>query len=435
MSYFVGYISLVFAAAGIVFFARREDRTIPVAYLLVGIVAFVCAGGPELFVSGRYLGPGLYRILELAGPFEKLREPARFAVLVFLVLGVFVARGSEALLKRLPGKARFVAITGIACLLLAEHWSPARTRGTAVPTGEAIPDAYPWLGNHPEQGPVAELPVRPFREIRRTSMEAYFSTIHGRPILFAKPSFYPPAMELLQWELRDFPDDRSIALLQAFDVRFALVHPKRWRQEERFRRRRLERTPELALVESFPDESRSLWNEYQLGGELLYRVSGTPDPGPSREPRRCDCIEIDRQSFQVKGSGDVAPELALDGDRGTKWTTSGGQQEGDYFEITFDRPREPVRVEIELAFPYGEFPRNLEMNGYLGERGHRVTRIEDVGYTIELVRQLIRDPARARLRYDLEPMTMDRLRLFIHRTEDATIDWAIPEIYVYEMRE
>jgi hypothetical protein len=137
----------------------------------------------------------------------------------------------------------------------------------------------------------------------------------------------------------------------------------------------------------------------------------------------------------VSASGSAAPGLALDSDHGTKWTTSGGQQEGDYFEIAFARPTTPARVEIEMAFPYGEFPRHLEMNGYLGERGHRVVKIEDVGYTIELVRQLVRDPAKARLRYDLEPMTMDRLRLFIHRTEEATIDWAIPEIHVYEMRE
>jgi hypothetical protein len=439
-SYFLGYLSLLFAAAGIVSLGRRgeagRDRAIWLAYLLVGVVALACAAGPELWIAGRHVGSGPYRVLEMIGPFEKLREPARMVVLVYLVLGLFLGRGAASLFRRSPAIPRFAAALFIACLVLAEHWSLSRTRGTEIPTGDAIPDAYPWLAGHPEEGPLAELPVRPFREIRRTSMEAYFSTIHRRPILFAKPSFYPPAMELLQWELRDFPDERSIALLQAFDVRFALVHPKRWRQEERLRRRRLERFgSELTLLESFPDRSLSLWNEYQLGGELLYRIASASDREAAEEPRGCDCSEVDRGSFLLSASGNAPPELALDSDRRTKWTTSGGQQEGDYFEITFDRPRIPVRVEIEMAFPYGEFPRHLEMNGYQGERGHRVQRIEDVGYSVELVRQLIHDPTKARLRYDLEPMTMDRLRLFIHRTEEATIDWSIPEIHIYETRE
>jgi hypothetical protein len=264
-------------------------------------------------------------------------------------------------------------------------------------------------------------------------MEAYFSTIHRRPILFAKPSFYPPAMELLQWELRDFPDTRSIALLQALDVRFALVHPKRWQEDRRLRLRRLERLdPQLTLVKAFTDGTHPLWSEYQLGGELLYRIQPLEDGELRTVPLFCDCREIDRNSFHLKASGSRAPHPAIDGDRRTKWTTSGGQREGDYFEIGFDRPRRPVRLEIEMAFPYGEFPRNLEMNGYLGERGHRVHRIEDIAYTIALVRTLVQEPTKARLRYDLEPMTMDRLRLFIHRTEEATIDWSISEIHVYE---
>ena len=131
----------------------------------------------------------------------------------------------------------------------------------------------------------------------------------------------------------------------------------------------------------------------------------------------------------------TSPELAIDGDRLTKWTTGEGQREGYFFEIAFDRPQRPVRVEIEVAFPYGEFARNLEMNGYRGQRGYRVTQIEDLPYKAELMRQLVERPTEARLRYDLEPMPMERLRLFIHRTERGTIGWSIPEIHVYEQRE
>ena len=33
---------------------------------------------------------------------------------------------------------------------------------------------------------------------------------------------------------------------------------------------------------------------------------------------------------------------------------------------------------------------------------------------------------------DLEPMEVDRLRLFIHRTEDGAPGWSIPEIHLFE---
>jgi hypothetical protein len=88
-----------------------------------------------------------------------------------------------------------------------------------------------------------------------------------------------------------------------------------------------------------------------------------------------------------------------------------------------------------MTFPYGEFARNLTINGHRGDRFYRVKQIEDIWYKVALVRQLVEDPKRARLRYDLEPMTVDRLRLFIRRTEEGTIGWSIPEIHVYERAE
>jgi hypothetical protein len=436
-AYFTGYVSLLLAGVGVISLARRgepgRERAVWLAFLLVGLVGFFCAAGPYVSVGGRHLGPGPFQLLQMLAPFEKLREPARIAVLVYLVLGLMIARGVTWLLRRFPISRRCLAASLIACLLLAEQWSPLPTRGMPIPVGSDVPDAYRWLADHHEDGPVAELPPRPFHLIRRTSMEAYFSTFHRRPILFAKPSFYPPAMELLQWELREFPDERSLALLQALEVRFALVHPKRWEHDLHLRLRRLERLePKLVLTQSFGDRSDPLWSEYQLGGELLYRILPAQGEGPAVSARWCNCREIDRNSFRLNASG-AGAERAVDGDRGTKWTTSGGQRKGDYFEVGLDRPRRLARVEIEMAFPYGEFPRNLEMNGYRGQRAHRVERIDDIVYTIGLVQQLIRDPTKARLRYDLEPMEMDRLRLFIHRTEEGTIDWAIPEIHVYEV--
>jgi hypothetical protein len=55
-----------------------------------------------------------------------------------------------------------------------------------------------------------------------------------------------------------------------------------------------------------------------------------------------------------------------------------------------------------------------------------------VWHTVELVRRLIDEPGGARLRYDLEPMEVDRIRLFIHVKEAGAPGWSIPEIHVFE---
>lgn len=436
-SYFLGYVALGLGIWGVVSLVRGGSTsdgdtplTIWIAYGLTGILAFVFAAGPHIWIDGRYLGPGPFELLRIAGPFAKLREPARIAVLVYLTLAVLIGRGISRLFGGLSAPKQLACVALAGGLVVAEQWSPRRTQGMEVPAAETLPPVYHFLRHYPEPGAVAELPVRPFSQIRKTSMEAYFATFHERPILFSKPSFYPPAMELLQWELRNFPDERSLSLLRALDVPLALVHPKRWETNRRHYLRRLDRFADaMTLIRSFADRDEPLWRRYQLGGERLYRLTPKRDVGA---PRACECREIDRTTFRLEANGVTSPELATDGDRLTKWTTGEMQQKGFFFEIGFGRPRRPVRIEIEMAFPYGEFARNLTVNGYVGRRAHRIGQVEDIAYQANLVRQLVADPTKARLRYDLEPMTVERLRMFIQRTEEGTIGWSIPEIHVYE---
>jgi hypothetical protein len=433
---FLGYFALLLGALGLVTFFRAKARgrlkAIGLAYLLVGVMGFFLSAGPQLLVNGARLGPGPYRILQNISPYGNMRDPYRFSILTRLALSLFVAQAAASLFAGSRPAKRAWGCALLAGLVVAEQWSPRRVRGVEIPTREEIPEAYPWLVAHRSDDVLAELPVYPSHLIRFTTLEAYFSTFHQRRILFNKPSFYPPALELLQWELRNFPDQRSVTLLQALKVRLAVVHPKRWGDPGRRKRslRSLRRkAADLPLVRKFPDRDDSLWDQYDLGGERIHLITPLSQEG---SPRSCACREIDRDSFELVASGTSDPGLAIDGDRETKWTTGGSQGKGDFFEITFDRTRRPARIEIEMAFPYGEFVRNLGVNGYRGERGWRMEQLEDVWYTVALVRQLIEDPSRARLRYDLLPIDATRIRLFIRRTEPGIRGWSIPEIHVYE---
>ncbi len=265
-------------------------------------------------------------------------------------------------------------------------------------------------------------------------MEAYFSTFHEGSILFNKPSFYPPATEYLRWELRNFPDDTSTTILQALGVRAAVIHPKRWTNARRRRRlmRRLERrSDDLPLVKKFPDRPDDAdWTRYHLGGEQLHTVRPLEGEGV---PRECLCDELDRADYELRSRRGLDPSLAKDGDRSSRWTTRRGQMKGDFLEIVFDRPRRPVRIEIEMSYPYEEFARNLEFIGRRGEERFKISRVDDVWYKVGLIRQLVEDPKKARLRYDLEPSTVDTLRLYIARTEAGSQAWSVPEIHIYEL--
>ncbi len=428
---FLGFIALALAGVGLWNLWRersRSERVVALAYLVLGVASFLLAAGPDVFVNGERWFPGPYRLLQLVKPLGNLRDPHRFSILVRLALSLFVAAGAAALVAK-SGRRRGLVASLLAALLLGEQWSSRHTTGTEIPVGDAIPEAYRALAKQPTKGAVAELPVLPFRYIRFNTLESYFSTFHQRPILVGKPSFPPPSFELLRWELRGFPDRRSIVLLQSLGITQVLVHPKRWGDRGTHLLRILARSEELPLRERFPDRRDALWERYQLGAEQLHDLVPLGERGEARD---CDCREIDRRSLVVAASGPYEPSLAIDGSPLTKWTTGGEQPKGSFFEIAFDRPRIPVRVEIEMAFPHDEFARNLEVNGFRGERFSRLNQIEDIWHTVELVRRLIDEPRGARLRYDLEPEEVDRIRLFIQVKEEGAPGWSIPEIHVYE---
>ncbi|MGH2407784.1 MAG: hypothetical protein ACRDF7_06880 [Candidatus Limnocylindrales bacterium] len=196
---FPGIVVIGFAALGLlVAFLRRDAprlrRMAP--WLVIGVVAFVLSLGPYLWpdvseqparVTNLIALP--YSFLEKPLFLEALRSPARFGVIVLLVVAVAAAMALVRLLQHVPrGVPRSVAI-GVLALAMAVEYSVS-IPVVPVAWGPTLPPVYTWLRDQPP-GPVVEFPA--FGE--QLSYYMLASTIDGHPRLDGWSGFTPRALE------------------------------------------------------------------------------------------------------------------------------------------------------------------------------------------------------------------------------------------------
>jgi hypothetical protein len=179
-------------------------------------VAFDASLGTNgrLFWAGRQVVPAL----------DGLRVPARFGVLVLLLLAVLAATGA-ARLGRTMGRSgsRWMAAIAIA-VCAAEFW--------AVPIPLRRPVTEPTnltglLASLPPDTVVLHLPVpRTSRLWLHETTYQYFSIFHWRTLVNGYSGFAPPVYLRTLDALRTFPDAESIARLRRLGVGIVVVHPE-----------------------------------------------------------------------------------------------------------------------------------------------------------------------------------------------------------------
>lgn len=145
-------------------------------------------------------------------PFQSIRTPARWAVIAYVGLAIWVAVGALVLLQR-----RRWVIGVLALLAAADVWSRIRYE-YALPDP---PPVYRWLARN-RIGPMLELPLDdnwggPFRYV-------FFSTAHHVPILNGTSGFDTPLHSTLRQEFQSGPDDDFFNLVERSGARTVLVH-------------------------------------------------------------------------------------------------------------------------------------------------------------------------------------------------------------------
>ena len=207
---FPGYVVPVTALGAI---ASPLGRWIPYAAALAASVEL------SLGTNGR-LYPWLHTY---ALPYRAIRVPARFAMLVHMLLAVLAGMGAAALLRRLstdPG--RNLVLTILVAGVVAESINrPVTLRDMPG----RVPAVYEWLREQPD-APVLEYPVGALegRSGPQDATYMYYSTRHWRRLLNGYSGFEPASYHAVLHELRNFPDERSLEYLRRRDVRHLLVH-------------------------------------------------------------------------------------------------------------------------------------------------------------------------------------------------------------------
>jgi hypothetical protein len=432
---FLGFLPIGLALLGITFALRKglapRDRAV-FLWLSVAIAAVggVLSLGPTMRALGEELGPGPYGWLYLALPFFRvLRNAERMSVLVHFGLSVAAGVGAAALS---PG--RWLRILLLVALPF-EHFTGGQPYAR-IPTGELVPEVYRWLGGQPGKGAVVELPLYPREKLRLHALYMLYSTYHWKPIVFGRTSFYPPLTGYLAWELRNFPDADSLALLEGLSVERIVLHPNLWLPGERERK--------LALLSTFADRlepegrfgpavDRSQ-ERYGFGDERAYRLRRSGE-APSTSGLCVPGDEIDPRGWALRGDSASPTEWAVDRDPQTKWRTE-GQLPGMKLEIDLGREERLAAARIELGYPHDQFPRDLTVKARTSEGGgfERIDFQEDEATKWEVVQALVDKPSSAALTLRFAPTKVRVLRFWVRegKSWDFSLpDWSLPELSLY----
>ena len=434
---FLGFVALALAFWGLLRRPRAGDPRSRVVFFWLSAATSLVGGllslGPTLRAFGIELGSGPYAWLYEWLPFFRvLRNAERMSVLVHFGLAVAAGVGAAALPAL--SKVRWLRVILLVALPF-EHFAGGQPFAR-VPTGELAPPVYRWLDRRSGEGAVVELPLYPREKLRLHSLYMLYSTIHFRPILFGRTSFYPPLTGYLEWEMRSFPDGDSLALLEGLGVELLVVHPNLWPPGERETR--------LARLQSFADrlepEGRFgpavdvSQEHYGFGDERVYRLRQSGEI-PSTSELCAPADEIAPEGFRLRGDSPSPVEWVVDRNPETKWRTD-GQLPGLKLEVDLGREETLSAVGLELGYPHDQFPRDLtlKVRSEGGEGFERVEHRDDSATKWELVEALVEEPSKASVTLRFPRTKARYLRFWIREGKEwdySLPDWSLPELHLY----
>lgn len=426
--HFVGFVTLGLALLAVGAWALRRppaDAAAPEALLpdrvwvpaaaALALLFVALSLGREVSVWGTYVMPGPYRLLHALPGFRFIRIPERLAFMAMLFIALLAARGLALLVARWPRAA-----LAVAALASIEHLS-LLTSTVRLPVGRERPAVYEWLATSDARA-IAEVPVHGENLVRKESLEEYFSTAHWKPIIHGYVSYPPLLGMVLRKAAASFPSEGSLQVLQRVGVDTIVLHHGRPGADAMA-------GPVDALLAAgrmtrLARFTGAAARAYEGTGDDVLRLHQAPPLAAAPLPggrRRLGA----GWRYRTK-EGDAGP--AIDGDPDTGWTVGHALDGDEFFEVTFDRPT-PV---AGLALPLDRrsaFPLPFRVAGLTPQGWVEVARFDDA-HVLQVVDQLLRDPGRARLGFDLGGRELQGLRLMVGEGATSFDGWWLSEVEV-----
>jgi hypothetical protein len=375
--------------------------------------------GKDIDVLSHRIAPGPYRLVHAFVPgFQLVRIPERLGLIAMLFVGLLAGRGL--MLVRGAGWSWTALLLALAIPL--EHISPL-PHTERLPIGRNIPEVYRYLARLPVQAAV-EVPPHGEGLVRRETLEAYFSTVHWRPLVLGYTAYPPLLSRIMRRAAGDFPAPWSRQALARIGATTIVVHhgrralpdfeaqiDKAVAAGQLVRERRFE-GPSAHLFESSADE-------------ILHLVP--PPPRPAAPWPRGKRLRDPKWTYAAK-YGEAA--LAGDGDLGTAWVATEELVGDEFIEVKFDRPLAVAGVVLPMQRETA-FPTRFRLVGYEPNGGQsEVARLSD-GHRLQLVDQLRnRTPAPA-LGFDLKGAELLGVRIQVSEGGESFDGWSMPELEIW----
>jgi hypothetical protein len=188
------------------------------AFVVAGLVAF----DGSLGLNG-VLYPALYKA---AFPFQSIRVPARFGMLVMLSVAVLGGYGASRLISWFKtSSVRRASAAVLTALLMIDGWP----RYDSLPMWKSPPSIYESL---PGSAVLFEFPVHPPPDRFAENLPyMYFSMWHWRPMVNGYSGFNPREYAAMLDGTQGFPAPPALDFLRRLGVTHLTVHCRLWEPE------------------------------------------------------------------------------------------------------------------------------------------------------------------------------------------------------------
>jgi hypothetical protein len=232
-------LAVAAAAAWLVVSTRARDASRRMLrecgfWMVAAVAAMFLSFGPEIRTGLKEIATGPYLLLYQHVPgFDGLRVPARFGLVVTLMIAVLAAFGLDRLLRR--SRRANVVFAAFAVLFVSECFAipvPINASGGTeslrapgpILQGAAVPAVYQYLRSLPSKEPIFELP---FGDPGYELQYVYYTTEHGHPIVNGYSGVFPPAYIALRQIFQQEADwQRRWEALTRSGARLVVVHER-----------------------------------------------------------------------------------------------------------------------------------------------------------------------------------------------------------------